>query len=100
MSLVPAVTAGDDKATAPATFGEAFAHINGLTSPAVDDLKVMVLLEAAGLDLYRGMVPDTDNAEVAALLEHNGREEMAHAYPPPFTPAGPVREPVSGVSAS
>ncbi len=28
------------------------------------------------------------------------REEMAHAYPPPFTAAGPLREPVSGVSAS
>ena len=40
----------------------------------------MVLLEAAGLDMYRGMLPGTDNAEVAALLEHNGREEMAHAH--------------------
>ncbi len=67
-------------AGAPATIGEAFAHINALTSPSVDDLKVMVLLEAAGLDLYRGMMPGTDNAEVAALLEHNGREEMAHAH--------------------
>ena len=65
---------------APATIGEAFAHINSLSAPTVDDLKVMVLLEAAGLDLYRGMLPGTDNAEVAALLEHNGREEMAHAH--------------------
>ena len=65
---------------APATIGEAFAHINTLTVPTVDDLKVMVLLEAAGLDLYRGMMPGTDNPAVAALLEHNGREEMAHAH--------------------
>ncbi len=65
---------------APATIGEAFAHINALTTPTVDDLKVMVLLEAAGLDLYRGMASGTDNAEVAVLLEHNGREEMAHAH--------------------
>ena len=67
-------------AGAPATIGEAFAHINKVTAPTIDDLKVMVLLEAAGLDLYRGMVPGTDNAEVAALLEHNGREELAHAH--------------------
>lgn len=65
---------------APATLGEAFAHINALTAPTVDDLKIMVLLEAAGLELYRGMMPGTDNADVAALLEHNGREEMAHAH--------------------
>ncbi len=67
-------------AGAPATIGEAFAHINAVTAPTLDDLKVMVLLEAAGLDMYRGMVPGTGNAEVAALFEHNGREEMAHAH--------------------
>lgn len=71
-SLIPA--------GAPATIGEAFAHINSVAAPTIDDLKVMVLLEAAGLELYRGMVPGTDNAEVAALLEHNGREELAHAH--------------------
>jgi rubrerythrin len=65
---------------APATIGEAFAHINAVTAPTIDDLKIMVLLEAAGLELYRGMMPGTDNAEVAALLEHNGREELAHAH--------------------
>jgi rubrerythrin len=65
---------------APQSIGAAFAHINALTSPGVDDLKVMVLLEAAGLELYRGMAAGTDNAAVAALLEHNGREEMAHAH--------------------
>lgn len=65
---------------APTSIGEAFAHINAVAAPTVDDLKVMVLLEAAGLDMYRGMLPGTDNAEVAALLEHNGREELAHAH--------------------
>ena len=67
-------------AGAPTNIGEAFAHINAVTAPTIDDLKVMVLLEAAGLDLYRGMIPGTDYAEVAALLEHNGREELAHAH--------------------
>lgn len=65
---------------APATIGEAFAHINAVTAPTVDDLKVMVLLEAAGLDLYNGMLAGTDNPAVAALLAHNGREELAHAH--------------------
>jgi rubrerythrin len=67
-------------AGAPQNIGAAFAHINGLDSPSVNDLKLMVLLEAAGLDLYRSMIPGTENDEVAALLDHNGREEMAHAH--------------------
>ena len=67
-------------ADAPETLGAAFAHINGLTSPTVDELKIMVLLEAAGLELYRGLASGTDNADVIALLDHNGREELAHAH--------------------
>lgn len=67
-------------AGAPTNLGEAFAHINSVTSPTLDDLKVMVLLEAAGLELYRGVAVDTDNVAVKALLEHNGREELAHAH--------------------
>ncbi len=67
-------------AGAPQTMSEAFAYINTLTAPTVDDLKVMVLLEAAGLDLYRGMASGAENPAVAALLQHNGREEMAHAH--------------------
>ena len=65
---------------APATIGAAFAHINGLTAPTVEDLKIMVLVEAAGLTLYENMATGTDNAAVAALLRHNGREELAHAH--------------------
>ena len=30
----------------PATLGEAFAHINAVDAPSIDELKVMVLLEA------------------------------------------------------
>lgn len=67
-------------AGAPPSMGEAFAHINSLTSPTVDDLKVMVLIEAAGLDLYRGIAAGSDNQAVVALLEHNGREELAHSH--------------------
>lgn len=64
----------------PATLGEAFARINAVTAPTIDDLKIMVLVEAAGLELYNGMAKGTDNAEVIALLHHNGREELAHAH--------------------
>ncbi len=67
-------------AGAPTDLGAAFAHINGVTAPTVDDLKIMVLLEAAGLELYRGMASGASSPEVAALLEHNGREELAHAH--------------------
>jgi rubrerythrin len=67
-------------AGAPTDLGAAFAHINSVNAPTVDDLKVMVLLEAAGLELYRGMAAGAPSAKVAALLEHNGREELAHAH--------------------
>ena len=58
----------------------AFAHINAVTSPTIDDLKIMVLIEAAGMELYRGVAAGTDNPAVIALLDHNGREELAHAH--------------------
>ncbi len=66
-------------AGAPETLGAAFAHISSVTAPSVDDLKVMVLVEAAGLNLYEVTAQGTDNEAVKALLLHNGREEMAHA---------------------
>ena len=65
---------------APTTLGAAFAHISSIAAPTVDDLKVMVLVEAAGLALYEDMASGTDNPQVAALLRHNGREELAHAH--------------------
>src|SRR5579862_1519472 len=65
---------------APATLSEAFAHIATLDKPGIDELKVMVLLEAAGQELYRSMATGTDHAGVVAILEHNGREELAHGH--------------------
>ena len=64
----------------PQTMGEAFGYINTVTAPTLDDLKVMVLLEAAGLELYRGMASKSENPAIVALLEHNGREELAHSH--------------------
>ncbi len=65
---------------APPTLGEAFAHIGAVTHPTILDMKVMVLVEAAGLGLYEATAKGTDNPEVQALLLHNGREELAHAH--------------------
>ena len=67
-------------AGAPTTIGAAFARINSVTAPTIDDLKIMVLLEAAGLALYEGLATETDNAAVIVVLHHNGREELAHAH--------------------
>jgi len=67
-------------ASAPEGVGEAFAHLNAVTTPSVDDLKMMVFLEASGQVAYAELAQSADNAEVRKLLEANGREEMAHAH--------------------
>jgi rubrerythrin len=67
-------------ASAPETTGAAFAHINAVTTPTIDDLKLMVYLEASGLSAYNGIAASSPNPEVRALLEANGREELAHAH--------------------
>ncbi len=74
------MTTAQIPAGAPTELGAAFAHISTLKAPSVDDLKVMVLVEAAGLALYESIAEGTDNPAVKALLLHNGREEMAHAH--------------------
>jgi rubrerythrin len=67
-------------AGAPKSVSEAFAHINAVTSPTVDDLKLMAYLEASGLEGYYGLAAGTENAKIKALLQANGREELAHAH--------------------
>jgi rubrerythrin len=67
-------------AGSPQTLSEAFGHIYTIETPTIDDLKVMVLVEAAGLTLYEETAKGTDNQAVKDLLNHNGREEMAHAH--------------------
>ncbi len=67
-------------AGSPQTLGEAFGHIYTIETPTIDDLKVMVLVEAAGLTLYENTAKATDNQAVKDLLLRNGREEMAHAH--------------------
>ncbi len=64
----------------PHTLAEAFGHLATVESPRLDDLKMMVLIEAAGLSLYQHMATGTDHPGVIDLLHHNGREELAHAH--------------------
>jgi rubrerythrin len=64
---------------APATLGEAFAHIGAVTVPSILDMKVMVLVEAASMSLYYKTAEGAADPAVAALLQRNGREEMLHA---------------------
>ncbi len=69
----------DLPAGAPATLGEAFAHIGKVTAPDVLDMKVMVLTEAAAMALYYKTAEQSDDVRVKDLLQKNGREEMLHA---------------------
>jgi rubrerythrin len=70
------ITLPDD---APKTLGEAFARINSVTAPTITDLKVMVLVEAAGQTLYEKSAEGATDPRVKALLIENGHEEMNHA---------------------
>ncbi|HEY4940930.1 MAG TPA: ferritin-like domain-containing protein [Rhizomicrobium sp.] len=63
----------------PASAGEAFKHINAVTAPTIDDLKLMVYLEASG-EVGYGDLADGASEAVAKLLNANGREEVAHAH--------------------
>lgn len=64
----------------PESAGEAFKHINAVTSPTLDDLKLMVYLEASGQVGYGDLARGAPNDTVAKLLNANGREEVAHAH--------------------
>src|SRR5258705_9666693 len=64
----------------PQSAGEAFKHINAVTAPTLDDLKLMVYLEASGQVGYGDLAASAPNAAVANLLNANGREEVAHAH--------------------
>ena len=67
-------------AGAPTNSRDAFAHINAVTTPTIDDLKMMVFLEASGQSGYYELASRADNQAIAKLLQANGREELAHAH--------------------
>jgi rubrerythrin len=65
--------------TAPASIGDAFKHINAVTHPTLDDMKLMVFLEASGQSSYYALADRAPNAQVGELLRANGAEELDHA---------------------
>jgi rubrerythrin len=66
--------------TMPKTATEAGAYIFTVSQPTLDDMKMMVLLEAAGHGFYAALAEAAPNIEVRALLEKSGREELGHAH--------------------
>jgi hypothetical protein len=64
----------------PQTVDGASAHINGITKPTSDDLKLMVCLEAAGQGFYAAFAEAAPNDEVRAVMMKNGQEELGHAH--------------------
>lgn len=88
---------------APATLQDAFAYVGTVTAPTLDDLKVMVLVEAASKELYHRSAEPAEDERIRALLIANGHEEMVHAgrvseaikllsgedYPPPSAAENP-----------
>jgi rubrerythrin len=64
----------------PETAAEAFRHINAVTKPTIDDLKLMVYLEASGKVGYGELADSAPNEAIKNLLAANGREEVAHAH--------------------
>lgn len=68
-------------ANAPRTSLEAFEYVGAMGANAtVDDLKILALTEAIGLELYTNMAEGTDNLAVRELLLENGQEELRHAH--------------------
>jgi rubrerythrin len=67
-------------ANAPKSTPEAFEYVGSMgPRVTIDDLKILALVEALGLELYAKMAEGTDNQAVQDLLMENGREELLHA---------------------
>lgn len=63
----------------PSNMYEAFAYIGTVAQPTIDDLKLMVLLEAAGKTMYDDLADDVEAADLKEMLVDSGREEYLHA---------------------
>lgn len=63
----------------PSSTGDAFAQLNAATKPSINDLKLMVCLEAGGQGYYSRLAANAPNDAVRNLLAMNAREEMGHA---------------------
>jgi rubrerythrin len=64
----------------PADFAAALARLARTDRLAVEDMKLLILLELAGEPLYARLADRVAPAEAKQLLLQNGREETAHAH--------------------
>lgn len=64
---------------APTNLYEAFAYMGAITQPTIDDLKLVVILEAAGKAMYDVLAAGASDPEVGRLLSDSGRDELVHA---------------------
>lgn len=67
-------------ANAPDTFEAALERLGSITTPSVDDFKLMVYLEAGGQGFYAGLADSAPSDVIKEFLEKSGREELAHAH--------------------
>ncbi len=67
-------------ANAPDSFESALEYLGSITTPSLDDFKLMVYLEAGGQSFYAGLADSAPNDAIKALFEKSGREELAHAH--------------------
>lgn len=65
---------------APSNLADAFDHLASVRVPTVTDLTVMMLVEAAGKQMYDDLADGCADAGVRRLLQDSGRDEMVHAH--------------------
>ncbi len=65
--------------SAPKTLYDAFSYIGTVTLPTLDDLKLMVILEAAGQAMYDDLAAGSSDPEIETLLSASGCDELEHA---------------------
>jgi hypothetical protein len=68
-----------DKVGYTETAQDAFARLMATAKPSLDDLKVLLVLEASGKSAYAAMARGTSSDAVKRIFEQNGREELGHA---------------------
>lgn len=64
----------------PPDFESALEYLMGVSTPTVNDFKLMAYVEAGGEAFYRGLAAAAPKAEIAELFNKNGSEERAHAH--------------------
>jgi rubrerythrin len=64
----------------PSDISGAFGVLKTRKSLSLDDMRVLAVIEAAGEEFYLRIARSVRNAEAAALLIQNGREERGHAH--------------------